>query len=35
VRLVEAPADAADDVIEALRNSTIKGKRVTVRRARW
>jgi ATP-dependent RNA helicase DeaD len=32
--LVEVPADAADEVIEALRSSTIKGKRVTVRRER-
>jgi ATP-dependent RNA helicase DeaD len=32
--LVEVPASAADQVIEALRRSTIKGKRVTVRRER-
>jgi ATP-dependent RNA helicase DeaD len=30
--LVEVPASAADEVIEALRNSTIKGKRTVVRR---
>jgi ATP-dependent RNA helicase DeaD len=30
--LVEVPASAADEVIEALRSSTIKGKRVGVRR---
>ncbi|MBB5867801.1 ATP-dependent RNA helicase DeaD [Allocatelliglobosispora scoriae] len=30
--LVEVPTEAADKVIDALRNSTIKGKRVTVRR---
>jgi ATP-dependent RNA helicase DeaD len=29
--LVEVPADAADEVISALRRSTIKGKRATVR----
>jgi ATP-dependent RNA helicase DeaD len=32
--LVEVPASAADEVIAALRRSTIKGKRVTVRRER-
>ncbi|QSB15421.1 DEAD/DEAH box helicase [Natronosporangium hydrolyticum] len=32
--LVEVPADAADEVISALRRSTIKGKRATVRRER-
>jgi ATP-dependent RNA helicase DeaD len=32
--LVEVPADAADDVIDALRTATIKGKRVSVRRDR-
>ncbi|WP_373314206.1 DEAD/DEAH box helicase [Catellatospora coxensis] len=32
--LVEVPADAADDVIQALRNATIKGKRVSARRDR-
>jgi len=32
--LVEVPAGAADDVISALRTSTIKGRRVTVRRER-
>jgi ATP-dependent RNA helicase DeaD len=31
--LVEVPASAADEVIDALRQSTIKGKRATVRRA--
>ncbi len=30
--LVEVPESAADEVIEALRNSTIKGKRTVVRR---
>jgi ATP-dependent RNA helicase DeaD len=30
--LVEVPESAADEVIGALRSSTIKGKRVTVRR---
>ncbi|WP_407636944.1 DEAD/DEAH box helicase [Hamadaea tsunoensis] len=30
--LVEVPAGAADDVISALRNSTVKGKKLTVRR---
>ncbi len=30
--LVEVPTSAADEVIDALRNSTIKGKRATVRR---
>jgi len=30
--LVEVPASAADEVIDALRNSRIKGKRATVRR---
>jgi ATP-dependent RNA helicase DeaD len=30
--LVEVPASAADEVIDALRQSTIKGKRATVRR---
>jgi len=33
--LVEVPADAADEVIGALRGSTIKGKRTTVRRERF
>ncbi|MBV1853817.1 DEAD/DEAH box helicase [Catellatospora tritici] len=32
--LVEVPAGAADEVIDALRSATIKGKRVTVRRDR-
>jgi ATP-dependent RNA helicase DeaD len=32
--LVEVPAAAADEVIAALRDSTIKGKKVTVRRDR-
>ena len=31
--LVEVPAAAADDVVKALRATTIKGKKVTVRRA--
>ncbi|MCP2324194.1 ATP-dependent RNA helicase DeaD [Hamadaea flava] len=30
--LVEVPAGAADDVISALRNSTVKGKKLVVRR---
>jgi ATP-dependent RNA helicase DeaD len=30
--LVDVPADKADEVISALRNSTIKGRRATVRR---
>jgi len=33
--LVEVPADAADEVIGALRGSTIKGKKTTVRRERF
>ena len=32
--LVEVPADAADEVVAALRGSTIKGKKTTVRRDR-
>ncbi|MCL2394096.1 MAG: DbpA RNA binding domain-containing protein, partial [Acidimicrobiaceae bacterium] len=32
--LVDVPESAADDVIAALRGSTIKGKRVTIRRER-
>jgi ATP-dependent RNA helicase DeaD len=32
--LVDVPESAADDVITALRGSTIKGKRVTIRRER-
>jgi ATP-dependent RNA helicase DeaD len=32
--LVEVPEDLADPVIEALRQSKIKGKKVTVRRER-
>ncbi|MBO0694353.1 MAG: DbpA RNA binding domain-containing protein, partial [Acidimicrobiaceae bacterium] len=32
--LVDVPDSAADDVIAALRGSTIKGKRVTIRRER-
>jgi ATP-dependent RNA helicase DeaD len=32
--LVEVPASAADEIIQALRRSTIKGRRVTVRRER-
>jgi ATP-dependent RNA helicase DeaD len=32
--LVEVPEASADEVIEALRNSTIKGRRATVRRER-
>ncbi|MDF2770795.1 MAG: DEAD-box ATP-dependent helicase CshA [Geminicoccaceae bacterium] len=32
--LVEVPEQMADDIIEALRGTTIKGKRVTVRRDR-
>ena len=33
--LVELPADAADEVIAALRGSTIKGKKTTVRREKF
>jgi len=33
--LVEVPADAADEVIAALRGSTIKDKKTTVRRERF
>ncbi|WP_216843548.1 DEAD/DEAH box helicase [Phytoactinopolyspora alkaliphila] len=33
--LVEVPEAAADDVIKALRQSTIKGKKATVRRERY
>jgi len=33
--LVEVPADRADDVIAALRSTTIKGSRVNVRRERF
>jgi ATP-dependent RNA helicase DeaD len=33
--LVEVPADAADEVIGALRGSTIKGKKTTVRREKF
>ena len=32
--IVEVPAEIADDIVEALRSTTIKGKRVTVRRDR-
>ena len=32
--LVEVPESAADEVITALRQSTIKGKKATVRRER-
>ncbi|HUQ55268.1 DEAD/DEAH box helicase [Lentzea sp.] len=32
--LVEVPGDTANDVIEQLRDATIKGKRVTIRRER-
>ena len=32
--IVEIPEHSADDVIQALRSSTIKGKRATVRRDR-
>ena len=32
--LVEVPAEAADEVIDALRRGTIKGKKPTVRRDR-
>jgi ATP-dependent RNA helicase DeaD len=32
--LVEVPASAADEVVTALKGSTIKGKKVTVRRER-
>jgi len=31
---VEVPEEIAEDIIEALRNTTIKGKRVLVRRDR-
>ena len=33
--LVEIPADAANNVINALKNTTIKGKRATVRREKF
>ncbi|WP_433249235.1 DEAD/DEAH box helicase [Streptosporangium sp. CA-135522] len=33
--LVEVPASAADEVIEGLRGSTIKGRKATVRRERY
>lgn len=33
--LVEVGQDVADDVINALRSTTIKGKRMTVRRERF
>ena len=33
--LVEVPSDAADNVIQALKGSTIKGRRATVRRERY
>jgi ATP-dependent RNA helicase DeaD len=33
--LVEVPLEAADNVIAALRSSTVKGKRATVRRERY
>jgi ATP-dependent RNA helicase DeaD len=33
--LVEVPQDAADGVIAALRTSTIKGRKATVRRERY
>jgi ATP-dependent RNA helicase DeaD len=33
--LVEVGQDVADDVISALRATTIKGKRMTVRRERF
>jgi ATP-dependent RNA helicase DeaD len=33
--LIEVPLDAADHVIAALRSSTVKGKRATVRRERY
>ena len=33
--LVEVPEDAADEVIRALKNSTIKGKKTTIRREKW
>jgi ATP-dependent RNA helicase DeaD len=33
--LVELPLEAADAVIAALRGSTIKGKRATIRRERF
>jgi len=32
--LVEVPDDAADEVIAALRRSTVKGRKATVRRER-
>jgi ATP-dependent RNA helicase DeaD len=32
--IVEVPDDAADDVIKALRSTTLRGKRVTIRRDR-
>jgi ATP-dependent RNA helicase DeaD len=33
--LVEVPASAADDVVAALRNTSIKGRKATVRRERY
>ena len=33
--LVEVPEAAAEEVIRALRNSTIKGKKTTIRREKW
>src|SRR5579875_1425093 len=33
--LVEVPESAADDVVAALRQASIKGKRATVRRERY
>jgi ATP-dependent RNA helicase DeaD len=33
--LVEVPESAADEVIAALRGTTIKGKKATVRRERY
>jgi ATP-dependent RNA helicase DeaD len=32
--LVEVPDEAADDIIETLKNTTIKGRKVNVRRDR-
>ena len=33
--LVEVPADAAEEVISALRGSKIRGRKATVRRERY
>jgi ATP-dependent RNA helicase DeaD len=33
--LVEVPSESVDEVIDAMRQTTIKGKRTTVRRERY